>query len=130
MQQRNSRRDRDDFSFEIIKHYGVLSTSPKGWSRELNYVRWNGREPKFDIRDWQSDHEKMSKGITLTSAEMSELMKILRNIETGQAEEKLSEAQCEPEGIMPETESEKTGLQSAADIRVSPDGGFTECAAT
>lgn len=36
------------------------------WTKELNVVSWNGGQPKFDIRDWSSDHQRMSRGITLT----------------------------------------------------------------
>ena len=74
--QRNS-RDQDDFQFEIIQHFGVLSTSGRGWLKELNLVRFNGREPKFDLREWQPDHQKMSKGVTMTLAEVRELYRIL-----------------------------------------------------
>ena len=58
-----------DFRFRIIKHLGVLSTSRGGWQRELNVVSWNDMEPKFDIRDWDPSHEKMSKGVTLSAEE-------------------------------------------------------------
>ncbi len=34
-----------EIKFEIIKTLGVLSTSAKGWSKELNLVSWNDREP-------------------------------------------------------------------------------------
>lgn len=63
-----------EFDFTIIDELGILSTSPKGWSKELNLISWNGREPKYDIRDWAPDHGKMSKGITLTEEEMKRLV--------------------------------------------------------
>lgn len=66
-----------DFTFEITKNLGVLSTSPKGWTKELNLISWNGKEPKYDIRDWSPDHEKMGKGITLSEEELVELKRIL-----------------------------------------------------
>ena len=75
----NGQKDQDDFQFEIVKHYGVLSTSGRGWLKEFNLVRWNGREPKFDIREWQPDHQKMSKGVTMTLDEVRELYDILEN---------------------------------------------------
>ena len=58
-----------DLKFEITKRIGVLSESGKGWTKELNMVSWNGRDAKFDIREWSPGHEKMSKGVTLTSDE-------------------------------------------------------------
>ena len=39
-----------EIKFEITKHLGVLSQSTKGWTKELNLVSWNDREPKYDIR--------------------------------------------------------------------------------
>ena len=36
---------------------------------ELNVVSWFGKEPKLDIRGWTDDHEKMTKGISLTEDE-------------------------------------------------------------
>ena len=89
-------RDRDDFQFEIVRHLGVLSTSSRGWIKELNLVRWNGRDPKYDIREWQPDHSKMSKGVTMTREEMGELYGILSDVseefgENPEASEELPE---------------------------------------
>ena len=69
-----------DFQYEIKESFGVLSESSKGWKKELNLISWNGAEPKFDIRDWSPDHEKMGKGITLSSEEVDELYKVLSTI--------------------------------------------------
>ncbi len=65
------------FDFTIVDELGVLSTSPKGWNKELNLISWNGREPKYDIRDWAPDHEKMGKGVTLSEEEILKLKEIL-----------------------------------------------------
>ena len=69
-----------DFTFEITQTLGVLSTSPKGWTKELNLISWNGKEPKYDIRDWSPDHEKMGKGVTLSEEDIVALRKILQDI--------------------------------------------------
>ncbi len=66
-----------DFNYDIVKELGILSTSPKGWNKELNLVSWNGKDPKYDLRDWAPDHEKMGKGVTLTEEELAELKKII-----------------------------------------------------
>lgn len=63
--------------YEIVEHIGVLSESSRGWRKELNRVSWNDAAPKYDIRDWAPDHEKMGKGITLTEAEAGELRRLL-----------------------------------------------------
>lgn len=66
--------------FEIMEHIGILSTNAKGWQKELNLVSWNGRDPKFDLRDWAPDHEKMGKGLTLTNEEVKTLKNLLGDI--------------------------------------------------
>lgn len=70
-----------EFSYEILKTIGVISTSPKGWNRELNLISWNGRSPKYDIRDWAPDHEKMGKGISLSVEDLAGLKSLLNEIE-------------------------------------------------
>ena len=69
-----------DFKFEIKESIGILSESNKGWTKELNLISWNEGNPKFDIRDWSPDHEKMGKGITLTEEEISKLKELLETI--------------------------------------------------
>jgi len=70
-----------EIKYEIIKKIGVLSTSASGWSKELNLISWNDRDPKYDLRDWSADHEKMGKGVTLSKEELLALKELLNNIE-------------------------------------------------
>ena len=41
-----------EFKFEIVRHFGVVSESSRGWNKELNLVSFNDAQPKYDIRDW------------------------------------------------------------------------------
>ena len=66
-----------DFKYEITEEIGVLSENARGWRKELNKISWNGAEPKYDIREWSPDHEKMGKGVTLTEEEAKNLKKLL-----------------------------------------------------
>ncbi|MHA6251575.1 YdbC family protein [Oceanobacillus sp. CAU 1775] len=66
-----------DFKYEIIETIAVISESSTGWTKELNLISWNGREPKYDLRDWAPDHEKMGKGITLSKEEILKLKESL-----------------------------------------------------
>ena len=59
-----------EITFEIKETLGVLSDSAKGWTKELNLISWSGREPKYDIREWDPEHEKMGKGVTLSKEEL------------------------------------------------------------
>jgi len=70
-----------DITFEIKESLGVLSESARGWTKELNLVSWNGREPKYDIREWDPEHEKMGKGVTLTEEELLVLKALLEELE-------------------------------------------------
>lgn len=67
-----------DIVYEIVKELAVLSENTKGWRKELNLVSWNGREAKYDIREWSENHEKMGKGVTLTTQEVAALLKALQ----------------------------------------------------
>ncbi len=63
-----------EVTFEIVEHIGVLSENESGWRKELNLVSWNGQIPKYDIRDWDQDHERMSRGITLLPRDMRKVV--------------------------------------------------------
>ncbi|MEC2056080.1 hypothetical protein I6J18_01970 [Peribacillus psychrosaccharolyticus] len=71
-----------EIKYEIIEKIAVLSESTKGWKKELNLISWNGRDPKYDLREWAPDHEKMGKGITLSKEEIIELKKGLNNLDS------------------------------------------------
>ena len=66
---------------KIVESFGVLSQGKGGWTTELNLVSWGGRDAKYDIRSCSADHEKMSKGITLTKDELKELKALLDKME-------------------------------------------------
>ena len=62
------------FNFKITKNIATLGTSSRGWTKELNLVSWNDRMPKYDIREWDEDHEKCGKGVTFSEEEFLELV--------------------------------------------------------
>ena len=70
-----------DIKYEITESIGVLSENAKGWVKELNLVSWNDRAPKYDIREWSPEHDKMGKGVTLSQEELLELRDLLNNLE-------------------------------------------------
>lgn len=70
-----------EIKYEIIKQIGVLSKSASGWTKELNLISWNDREPKYDLRDWSADRAKMGKGATLSKEELLALKELLNNME-------------------------------------------------
>jgi len=66
-----------EFKYEVVERIAVLSESSKGWTKELNLIKWNDRDPKYDIREWSPDGEKMGKGITLSDEEVAILKSAL-----------------------------------------------------
>ena len=69
-----------EVTFEIKEHLGVISSNSNGWSKEVNFVSWNDKPPKFDIRDWDANHERMSRGITLYEEDAKKLYEILDSV--------------------------------------------------
>ena len=74
------RKIMNDVKFEIVEEFAVLSESEKGWKKELNLVSWNDNEPKYDLRDWAPNHEKIGKGVRLTNDELKNLRDALNRI--------------------------------------------------
>lgn len=70
-----------EIKYEITKSLGVLSESAKGWTKEINLVSWNNYAPKYDIREWDPEHVKMGKGVTLNAEEIKQLRDILNGLE-------------------------------------------------
>ena len=68
---------------DIRQHLGVITSTIRGrregdaWQKEVNLVSWNGGIPKVDIRDWDEEHDRCGKGITLTEDEAREVAAIL-----------------------------------------------------
>lgn len=71
--------DNTQITFEIVEKIGVITEYSTGWNREINIVSWNGNEPKYDIREWSPDHERMSRGITLKEEELRTILHLLKN---------------------------------------------------
>jgi hypothetical protein len=70
-----------EIKYEIVQKIGVLSKAGSGWAKELNLISWNDRDPKYDLRDWSADGEKMGKGVTLSKDELLALRELLNSME-------------------------------------------------
>ncbi len=68
------------FTYEIVETVAVLSENARGWRKELNLVSWGGRDPKYDIREWSPEHDRMGKGVTLSDEEMKALVAALKKM--------------------------------------------------
>lgn len=67
-----------EIQYEIVKEIAVLSTGDSGYTKEINLISWNGKEPKYDIRSFSPNREKCGKGITLNAVEAAALLKALQ----------------------------------------------------
>lgn len=67
--------------YTIYKHIGCLSEADNGWTKELNYISWDDREPVYDIRTWNAEHTKYGRGVTLTVRQLSALKSLLSEID-------------------------------------------------
>ena len=66
-------------TYNIVESLGVVAQKGE-WTKEVNLVSWNGNSPKVDIREWNADHTRMKKGITLTFEETEQVCMILHNL--------------------------------------------------
>lgn len=67
-----------DTQFEILEqllYFPTRKNSP--YRKELNIIRWYGKEPKYDLRGWNADHTKMTKGFSLSEEEFNILKEYL-----------------------------------------------------
>lgn len=80
-----------EFKFEILKAYGTISEAENGWKKELTVVSWNDREPKYDIRSWSPQKDRMGRGITLTKEELLSLKQLLNRISLNHEQPNLSQ---------------------------------------
>ena len=67
-----------EIQYEIVKEIAVLSTGDSCYTKEINLISWNGKEPKYDIRSFSPNREKCGKGITLNADEAAALLKALQ----------------------------------------------------
>lgn len=68
-------RNSQDISCEIVEQLLVIEERNAGWNLELNLIKWNGGEPKYDIRPWNEDHSRSGKGLTLTLDNLRAIVK-------------------------------------------------------
>ncbi|MBR0039669.1 MAG: hypothetical protein IJP71_06675 [Lachnospiraceae bacterium] len=92
-----------EIEYKIIRKIGQIGNKGE-WKLELNIISWNKQDKKFDIRKWDNNHIKMSKGITLTKTELINLKELLNsiNIDEVYSDDK-TEENDEVDGIFDET---------------------------
>lgn len=69
-----------EIKYTIVEHLGVINERA-GFKKEVNLVSWNEGNPKIDIREWNEDHTKLTKGITLSLSECKKIKALLDKID-------------------------------------------------
>ena len=86
--------------YEIKEEIATVK-SDSSMELQINFISWNGREPKYDIRKWSDDREKMSKGATLSKEELIGLLEqadvILAKLRGEDEEDKQQEENSGPQ---------------------------------
>lgn len=67
-------------NYKIYRHIGDLSPANNGWTKELNFISWEDREPVYDIRTWNKSHTEYGKGVTITAGQMTVLRELLEKM--------------------------------------------------
>ena len=105
--QNDSQSRNDRVRYDLMERIGVLSRKDNGWTREVNIVAWNDNPGKVDIREWDPDHKRMTRGVTLFEDEAERLTKVLARRYGFRLTERESRSFAEPVGRMPEEEAER-----------------------
>ncbi|MBE6030260.1 MAG: hypothetical protein E7225_01500 [Clostridiales bacterium] len=104
--------NRESFTFEIVEHICKLGqTREDGFTKEFNRVSFRGLPPKWDIREWNHNHTRMTKGITLTDSEMALMLDAL-----AERKERLKALREKREA----TEMQRTPANEAAEMQKAP----------
>ena len=73
------KRSGREITYKITKKFGALREYNCLCTKELNLVSWNDMPEKYDIRDWNEDHSKCGRGLTLKSDEMKRVLELLKD---------------------------------------------------
>lgn len=66
-----------EITCEILKEYGSIDID-ENTSIKIAEVKWNGRQPKgYDIRKYQKEDKRLTKGITIPYDNIEDLVDIL-----------------------------------------------------
>ena len=71
--------------YEVKEHIDTIMVGFRGFSKEVSIVKWNDKNPVFDIRAWRvSDRDELRyplRGITFSKEEFIKLREILNSID-------------------------------------------------
>jgi hypothetical protein len=68
------------YGCELILECGEIADNKKGWTKEVNIVKWGENNPKFDLRSWGPNKKAIGKGSTLNLEATLMLINTFSNI--------------------------------------------------
>ena len=74
-----------EFKYEVVETLGRADCADE-MCIELNLVKWGNRKPMLDLRKWNDDHTRMSKGFSVTKEEIDALREMLDNLADSEEE--------------------------------------------
>jgi hypothetical protein len=126
-------------NYEVRERLGVIPSGTDAWDKQLNLISWNGKEPpKFDIRAWSPEGDRMRKGITLYENEMREIVRLYlkwkdlkeRGVDAKEDELKAREAAVREAEARLEAARRVAEEQEAMDMRAAREQAAGEQAAS
>lgn len=72
--------DSKDIKYDILAELGIITTG-EVYDVRAKIISWNGGEPMLDIRKWNKDNTRMSKGCSIALEGVDALKEALDNIE-------------------------------------------------
>ena len=72
-----------NFKYEVKENIGTISKRGANVI-DLRLISWDGKEPQYDIRSWYKDsagNEKCTKGVTMSRADLVQLLNIVKSID-------------------------------------------------
>lgn len=68
-----------EVKFEIVDHIFSLPGSGT-FHKELNKISWSNHDPVYDLRGWNEDHTKITKGVTLSEKEFEAFISKIKEV--------------------------------------------------
>ena len=75
----------DKITYDVVRNIGVIADNG-AWETQVNMISWNHGAPKFDIRKWNVETDRMRKRISMTENEASTLAKAMNEYFEGEDE--------------------------------------------
>ena len=79
-------KDTKEFSWNVVTALGNFSETRNNYTKEVNLISWNGRQPVYDIRGFRIDNDGIKhplKGISMSKEDLIALRDLLNKVDLG-----------------------------------------------